>query len=760
MNRLKYPQKFLLISVVFSAPLVLMLYLLLTEIRTRIDFTQTELQGDRYLRALRQVWQFTLEEQVASQTSDRIYDRTSLVQSAKNLETIDQELTEKLQTADRFKAWQQAFQTQTDYSQIINQLNQLRSHIGDTSNLILDPDLDTYYMMDVSLLKLPDIQKNLAEVKFLAKNLKGAQLLPQQRLRLIELSALLSEKSENLARSINTSFKNNPKGNLQPNLSPIIKKFLEEINQLTKSLDRLQQVENQLLPATPDLTQAALATSFQLWDQSVNQLDVLLQNRIDGFVTKQQFIILFVAVVLLIVTYLFISFYRAVMQSVQGLSLAAQKMTNGSKGAIATVTLDTKDELGEVVTSFNQIAIALVEAIASARVSEAKYRQIFENSIEGIFQTTINGQYLIVNPALASIYGYTSPEALINAFSHIEQELYVNPHRRREFIDLIANHGKVMRFESEVYRQDRSTIWISENASALYDSNGNIIHYEGTVIDISDRIKAENDLSVANLEIKLLNERLKAENLRMSAELGVSRQLQQMILPKQDELEQILSLDIAGYMEPATEVGGDYYDVLMEGDRIKIGIGDVTGHGLESSVLMIMVQTVVRTLLIHNETDPVKFLHTLNRTIYGNVKRMKSSKNLTLALLDYKAGNLTLSGQHEELIIVRSNGDIERIDTIDLGFPIGLEDEITSFISQTEVKLEKDDLAVLYTDGVTEAENMTREQYGLDRLCAALKRNYQLSAQEIRQAVIADLRSHIGTQKIYDDITLLVLKQR
>jgi len=221
-----------------------------------------------------------------------------------------------------------------------------------------------------------------------------------------------------------------------------------------------------------------------------------------------------------------------------------------------------------------------------------------------------------------------------------------------------------------------------------------------------------------------------------------------------------MSLDIAGYMEPATEVGGDYYDVLMEGDHIKIGIGDVTGHGLESSVLMIMVQTAVRTLLIHNERNPVKFLNTLNRTIYGNVKRMKSSKNLTLALLDYQAGKLTLSGQHEELIIVRQNGDIERIDTIDLGFPIGLEDHITDFISQTEVKLHKGDLAVLYTDGVTEAENMAREQYGLDRLCQAIKRYYHLSAQEIRQGVIADLRSHIGNQRVYDDITLLVLKQR
>ncbi|HBB31884.1 MAG TPA: serine/threonine protein phosphatase, partial [Cyanobacteria bacterium UBA9273] len=75
--------------------------------------------------------------------------------------------------------------------------------------------------------------------------------------------------------------------------------------------------------------------------------------------------------------------------------------------------------------------------------------------------------------------------------------------------------------------------------------------------------------------------------------------------------------EIAGFMEPASEVGGDYYDVLYHNGTVKIGIGDVTGHGLESGVLMLMVQTAVRTLLEVNETDSKKFLDVLNRTIYN-----------------------------------------------------------------------------------------------------------------------------------------------
>ncbi|MEH2273327.1 MAG: SpoIIE family protein phosphatase [Nostoc sp.] len=120
----------------------------------------------------------------------------------------------------------------------------------------------------------------------------------------------------------------------------------------------------------------------------------------------------------------------------------------------------------------------------------------------------------------------------------------------------------------------------------------------------------------------------------MGAELEVTKRLQQMILPQPEELE-IEGLDIAGYMEPADEVGGDYYDVLHTDGVTTLGIGDVTGHGLESGILMVMTQTAVRTLKEIREYDSVKFLDALNRTIYKNVQRSndmpwqgKSLKNL------------------------------------------------------------------------------------------------------------------------------------
>ncbi|MBD1806715.1 SpoIIE family protein phosphatase [Microcoleus sp. FACHB-SPT15] len=292
---------------------------------------------------------------------------------------------------------------------------------------------------------------------------------------------------------------------------------------------------------------------------------------------------------------------------------------------------------------------------------------------------------------------------------------------------------------------------LRESFTALEKANEEL---EGRVLERTA------ELNEANQEITLLNQRLKSENLRMKAELEITRQLQQMILPKQEELQSIPELEIAGFMEPAQEVGGDYYDVLTHNGLVKIGIGDVTGHGLESGVLMIMVQTAVRTLLASNETDPTKFLNVLNRVIYDNVQRMNSDKNLTLSLLDYHEGTLRLSGQHEEMIVVRSGGQVERFDTIDLGFPIGLEADITDFVANTQVQLNPGDVVVLYTDGITEAENYSGVLYGVERFCEVLGDNWYRSTEEIRQAVVEDVRQHIGEEKVYDDITLLVIKQK
>jgi len=266
-------------------------------------------------------------------------------------------------------------------------------------------------------------------------------------------------------------------------------------------------------------------------------------------------------------------------------------------------------------------------------------------------------------------------------------------------------------------------------------------------------------LAQANQQISQFNNCLQVENTRLSSELEVTQRLQKMLLPKEKELHQIEALEIAGFSEAAAEIGGDYYDVVQHQGRIIIGIGDVSGHGLESGVLMLMVQTAIRTLIEHHETDPKRLFEVLNRTIYKNVQRLNSDKNISLSLVDYSEGILRISGQHEEILIVRQ-GQIERIDTVDLGFPLGLTESIADFVFETQIPFAPSEVAVLYTDGITEATNCLGVHYGLDQLCAVVQQNWQRSAQDIRQAVIQDLRSHIGIEQVYDDITLVILKRK
>ncbi len=137
------------------------------------------------------------------------------------------------------------------------------------------------------------------------------------------------------------------------------------------------------------------------------------------------------------------------------------------------------------------------QAEEALKQAEANYRSIFENAVEGIFQTTPAGVYLSANPALARIYGYQSPEELIDNLTNIQEQLYVDPPRRQEFVRLLEEQGAIVGFESQIRRLDGRLTWISENAFAVRDETGNLLHYEGTVEDINERKKAEEALQNA-----------------------------------------------------------------------------------------------------------------------------------------------------------------------------------------------------------------------------------------------------------------------
>ena len=148
----------------------------------------------------------------------------------------------------------------------------------------------------------------------------------------------------------------------------------------------------------------------------------------------------------------------------------------------------------------------LIKIEEALRKSEEKYRKIFENTVEGIFQTTPEGKFITVNPSLAKMFGYSSPEEIISFVNDIGYQIYVNPGDRLRFKETLAKNNKITGFEIEAYKKNGQKVWHSLNAYTVRDEKSNILYYEGTCEDITARKKMEEALKIekAKLEIASL----------------------------------------------------------------------------------------------------------------------------------------------------------------------------------------------------------------------------------------------------------------
>jgi PAS domain S-box-containing protein len=188
---------------------------------------------------------------------------------------------------------------------------------------------------------------------------------------------------------------------------------------------------------------------------------------------------------------------------------------------------------------------ARVRALEGLRRAEENYRAIFEHTVEGIFQTTLDGCYLSANPALARIYGYESPEQLMAELGCIERQLYVDRQRRQQFIQRVQERGSVVGFESQIYRRDGTLTWISENARVVRDRGGNILYYEGTVEDILERKQAEEKLRQLNEELEIrVEERtneLQQLNLQLLLEIAERERIELALRQSEAELKALFA---------------------------------------------------------------------------------------------------------------------------------------------------------------------------------------------------------------------------
>jgi sigma-B regulation protein RsbU (phosphoserine phosphatase) len=239
--------------------------------------------------------------------------------------------------------------------------------------------------------------------------------------------------------------------------------------------------------------------------------------------------------------------------------------------------------------------------------------------------------------------------------------------------------------------------------------------------------------------------------------MAIAQQIQTSILPKRLDVP---GFDIAASMVTASEVGGDYYDLLRTDDGgFWLGIGDVSGHGLDSGLMMLMIQSGLATLMRRDpHADPASLVALLNRMLYENIRvRLGRDDFATLSLFRfYPDGRFVVAGAHEDALIRRARtGQSEEVPTV--GTWVGVNEHAGDQMKNQSNYLDPGDVMVLYTDGITEAKSPAREQFELTRLAEALEAVHAEPAEEIGRRILSRVKAWSTEQA--DDQTLVVIRR-
>ena len=255
-------------------------------------------------------------------------------------------------------------------------------------------------------------------------------------------------------------------------------------------------------------------------------------------------------------------------------------------------------------------------------------------------------------------------------------------------------------------------------------------------------------------EFYLLKELQRARDALWS-EMELAKRIQTALLPDNRRID---GFEFAAVMWPAREVGGDYYDIIDTPQGRKwLTIGDVSGHGVDSGLVMMMAETSISSVVNSlEETTPSAVIQSVNAIIRQNISRLGSDHYMTLMVISIDESKITLAGKHQDIIIYRAASNKTEVIS-NQGTWLGIADDIGDYLSDTEVDIHRGDMVLLFTDGITEASDVDGEMYGQVRLEQALHKYADLPTRKLLDKIIEDVNMFQADQ--IDDMTLVVLKK-
>jgi PAS domain S-box-containing protein len=518
-HRLKVSQKLGLISVLFLIPDTVLLCLFLISINSFIRFAEWEQYGNEYQRPLEILLEeipshhLALREGLGVPTDARRLEeiRQRVDAAFMALVRVDQRLGESLQFTQEGLAKRQrehcrvgVLKSEWDtlksssglseaarseaHRHLVDDVRTMITHVGDNSNLILDPDLDSYYLMDVTLLALPQMQERLWRATEFAVRAAGkGSPTEEDRRQLAVFAALLQESDlDRVVGSARTALNEDPNfygvsPTLEPRIQPLLAEFKKAGDAFIGAIHQLGNFQSPGITAVEidALGAKARERSFALWRASAEELDGLLALRTHHFHVRRARSLILTALALTAA----VSFVWFITHSISGpLTRQANQLRDSNEALLGEITERRRIE-------------------GALRTAEERYRSIFENAGEGIFQTTAEGTYVAANPALARMYGFETVEELQATLRTVDRSLYLEPGRREEFRRQIEKSGRLAGFESQVVRRDGTVIWIAERARMVRDASGAFLYYEGTVEEITERKAHEAEVERLHAEL-------------------------------------------------------------------------------------------------------------------------------------------------------------------------------------------------------------------------------------------------------------------